>query len=104
MFDWITNFGASRVLSLLIAAGYLSFFLFAPGPVSAGRRIGTVLTVAGYLLLPVLCIWFGDEMGSYTGRLANPAITKTSPGCAVKILGWVLLFAPIILLLIMMNQ
>src|SRR5215203_207782 len=50
MFGWLTNFGSSRVFSLVIAAGYLSFFLFAPGHISTERRIGTVLAVAGYLL------------------------------------------------------
>jgi hypothetical protein len=104
MFRWLTNFGASRVVSLLIAAGYLSFFLFAPGPISTERRIGTVLGIAGYLLIPVLCIWFGDEMGNYTGTLPGPAINKATPGCLVKIAGWVLLFLPIILLLIMANK
>lgn len=104
MFGWLTNFGASRVLSLVIAAGYLSFVLFAPGSISVERRIGTVLAVAGYLLIPVLCIWFGDEMGSYTGTLPGPAINKGTPGCLVKVAGWVLLFLPVILLLIMANQ
>jgi hypothetical protein len=50
----------------------LSFLLFAPG------NIGTVLAVAGYLLIPLLCIWFGDEMGDYTGTLPGPAINKTA--------------------------
>jgi hypothetical protein len=104
MFRWLTNFGASRVFSLVIAAGYLSFFLFAPGQISAERRIGTVLAVAGYLLIPLLCIWFGDEMGNYTGALPGPAINKATPGCLVKVAGWVLLFFPIIVLLIMANQ
>ncbi len=104
MFGWLTNFGASRVFSLMIAAGYLSFLLFAPGHISTERRIGTVLAVAGYLLIPLLCIWFGDEMGNYTGTLPGPAINKTTPGCFIKVAGWVLLFFPIIVLLIMANQ
>jgi hypothetical protein len=104
MFGWLTNFGASRVFSLVIAAGYLSFFLFAPGHISTERRIGTVLAVAGYLLIPILCIWFGDEMGNYTGTLPGPAINKPTPGCLVRVAGWVLLFFPIILFLIMANQ
>ena len=104
MFGWLTDFGASRLFSLVIAAGYLSFFVFAPGHISTGRRIGTVLAVAGYLLIPVLCIWFGDEIGDYTGTLPGPAINKTTPGCLVKVAGWVLLFLPIILVLIMASQ
>ena len=104
MFDWLRHFGASRFISLLIAAGYLSFFLFAPGHISTQRRIGTVLAVTGYLFISLLCIWFGDEMGNYTGTLPGPAINKATPGCLVKVAGWVLLFLPIIVLLIMANQ
>jgi hypothetical protein len=104
MFGWLTNFGVSRVFSLVIAAGYLSFCLFAPGNISTERRIGTVLAVAGYLLIPLLCIWFGDEMGNYTGTLPGPAINKSTPGCLVTFAGWVLLLLPIILVLIMASQ
>ena len=104
MFGWLTNFGASRVLSLVIAAGYLSFVLFAPGSISVERRIGTVLAVAGYLLIPLLCIWFSDEMGNYTGTFPGPAINKTTPGCLIKVAGWVLLLLPLILVLIMAIQ
>jgi hypothetical protein len=103
MFGWLTNFGASRLFSLGIAAAYLSLFLFAPGQISTQRRIGTVLAVAGYLLIPLACIWFGDEMGNYTGTLPGPGINKATPGCLVKVAGWVLLFFPIILFLIMAN-
>ena len=101
MFGWLTNLGASRFFSLVIAAGYLSFVIFAPAQVSTERRIGTVLAVAGYLVLPLLCIWFGDEMGNYTGTLPGPAINKTTPGCLVTFIGWVLLLLPVVLLLIM---
>ena len=103
MFGGLTNFGASRVFSLVIAAGYLSFFLFAPGHISIERRIGTVLAVAGYLLIPVLCIWFGDEMGDYTGTLPGPAINKATPGCLVKVAGWVLLFLPMLFFWVMAS-
>ena len=104
MFGWLSNLGASRVVSLVIAAGYVGLFVFAPGDVSTQRRIGTVLTVAGYLLIPLLCIWFSDEMGNYTGTFPGPAINKTTPGCLIKVAGWVLLLLPLILVLIMAIQ
>lgn len=100
MWEWLTNFGVSRVVSLAIAAGYLSLVLFAPGPVSTQRRIGTLLIIAVYLVIPLLCIWFSDEMGNYTGTLPGPAVNKTTPGCLVKIAGWVLLLLPLLLVLI----
>jgi hypothetical protein len=67
-------------------------------------RLGAVLAVAAYLIIPLLCIWFGDEMGNYLGTLPGPAINKQTPGCLVRIGGWVLLFFPVIIWLIMANQ
>jgi len=46
--------------------------------------------------MPLLCIWFGDEMGGYIGALPGPAINKPAPGCLVKLCGWFLLFLPAI--------
>jgi hypothetical protein len=104
MFGWLTQFGVSRFLSLVIAAGYLSIVLFMPGHTSFPARIGAVLVVAGYLLIPLLCILFGDEMGNYIGTLPGPAINKSTPGCLVSLGGWVLLLLPLIVFLIMANQ
>ena len=104
MFSWLTNFGVSRFFSLVIAAGYLSIVLFMPGGGSVQSRLGFVLITSGYLLLPLLCIWFGDEMGGYIGSLPGPAINKPTPGCLVKVAGWVLLLFPVIALLIIANQ
>ena len=104
MFGWLTHFGVSRFFSLLIAAGYLSIVLFMPGHRSIPGRIGVVLAVAAYLVIPLLCIWFGDEMGNYTGSLPGPAINKPTPGCLVRVAGWVLLFFPVIILLIIASQ
>ena len=105
MFDWLTNFGESRFVSLLIAAGYLSIGLFMPGASSIKERLGFVLAATGYLVLPLLCIWFGDEMGNFIGTLPGPAINKPTPGCLVILAGWVLLVLPAIVLLISLaNQ
>ena len=101
MFTWLTNFGVSRFFSLIIAAGYLSIVLFMPGAGSIQSRLGAVLILGGYLLLPLLCIWFGDRMGDYIGTLPGPAINKPTPGCLVIIAGWILLLFPVIALLIM---
>ena len=104
MFDWLTRFGVSRFFSLLIAAGYLSIVLFMPGAPSIPSRLGFALVVAGYLLIPLLCIWFGDEMGNYIGALPGPGINKSTPGCLVTVGGWVLLLLPIVLFLIMATR
>jgi hypothetical protein len=88
----------------VIAVGYLSLVLFMPGYPSIPARLGAVVAVAAYLLLPLLCIWFGDEMGNYIGTLPGPAINKPTPGCLVSIGGWVLLLFPVIVLLIAAAQ
>lgn len=104
MFTWLTNFGVSRFVSLVIAAGYLGIVVFMPGRGSIPSRLGLVLITGGYLLVPLLCIWFGDEMGDYIGNLPGPAINKPTPGCLVRVAGWTLLFFPVIALLIMAYQ
>ena len=88
----------------MIAAGYLGIVLVMPGPRSIPGRLGAVLAVAGYLLIPLLCIWFGDEMGNYVGALPGPAINKSTPGCLVRVGGWVLLLLPVFILLILASQ
>jgi hypothetical protein len=104
MFDWLIHLGASRFLSLVIAAGYLGIVLFMPGHRSIPGRLGAVLAVAAYLLIPLLCIWFGEEMGNYIGTLPGPAINKQTPGCLVRIGGWILLLFPVVVLLIGATQ
>lgn len=101
MLTWISNFGTARSLSLVIAAAYFVIPLF--GVVanhgSFKQVLVVVLVAAGYLVMPLLCIWFGDEMGGYIGALPGPAINKPTPGCLVKLCGWFLLFLPAIILL-----
>ena len=104
MFTWLTNFGVSRFLSLVIAAAYLLIVMFMPGSGSNKGRLGFLLVTAGYLLLPLLCIWFGEEMGGYLGSLPGPALNKPTPGFLVRIGGWILLFLPIIIFFISASQ
>ncbi len=51
--------------------------------------------VAGFLVMPLACIWFGDEIGEYTGMLPGPGINKTTPGSFVRFGGWLLLLLPL---------
>ncbi len=56
-----------------------------------------------FILLPFVCIWFGNEMGEMTGIFgmrAGAMITEKSPGNMVVFMGWILLLLPIIILLI----
>ena len=86
--DW------QRILSLLIAGIYLLIGLIVSSSGSFKDIIGTLLLVSVALILPLACIWFGDEMGDYTGPLSS--ITKISPGTFIRIGGWILLFLPVI--------
>ncbi len=83
----------SRLLSGAVAAFYLIGAVLATGhPLS-------VLHPIRFLLLPMVCIWFSDEVGSLTGislGLGRPVITHRSPGDYVALAGWVLLLCPII--------
>jgi hypothetical protein len=89
--DW------NRILSGTLAGLYL-ILAFISGGAEAGLKM--VL----FLLLPLACIWFSEEMGDYTGIIRGQSMTNTSPGCLVRLLGWVLLLMPIIAGVIMYWQ
>jgi hypothetical protein len=86
----------SRTLSLVIAGIYLLVVGFSKQPRSLASILGAVLLTAAALLLPLACIWFGDELGNYVGAVPGPAINRRSPGWMVKLGGWVLLLLPIV--------
>ncbi len=39
------------------------------------------------LMLSLSCIWFSEHLGRFTGH----GINKESPGCMVKLVGWIIL-------------
>ena len=84
-----------RVLSLIIAAIYLVVSGFAAD--SIAKLLADLLIVGGALLLPLACIWFGDEMAEYVGTLPGPAINRKSPAWMVKVGAWVLLLLPAVI-------
>ena len=79
----------SRLLSLLVAAAYLTAATLYFG------AEGFFKTIV-FLLLPMTGIWFPAQMGSYTGNLARHPITETSPALAVSLACWILLLVPLI--------
>jgi len=80
-----------KITSLVIFIIYLISAYISGGGV-------LLLRVLAFLLLPMACIWFGDELGRYTGiAVLRPIfITEESPGCLVKFVGWILLLLPAI--------
>ena len=89
----------SRVVSALIALGYAAVIFLAAPPDSASEVVVMLLKLTGYLILPLACIWYGDEMGEYVGTFPGPAINRTTPGWMVKLGGWFLLLLPAIIAL-----
>jgi len=82
-----------RILSALTAIAYLAaaFSLSSPQ---------TGLRVMVFLLLPMVCIWYSEEMGEYTGYWGRSYIDEKSPGCMIALVGWSLLLLPVIIVLI----
>jgi hypothetical protein len=82
----------SRVASLVISLVYIVMGIAtAPG--------ARWLYVVGYCVIPLLCIWLPDEMGSLKGPLmglSRPAITRPTPPRFVEIAGWIMLLMPIV--------
>jgi hypothetical protein len=78
-----------RIISLVLSGLYVVGAYWAGG----GESFGKALI---FCLLPLACIWFPDDVGEYTGNgLTLPSITAESPGCVMKVVGWVLLLFPI---------
>ena len=48
-----------------------------------------------FLTMPLVLIWFPEEMGSYTGIIRGQYIDTETPGCLVSVGGWMLLLLPI---------
>lgn len=84
-------------LSVIVAVGYIVV-----AGVSGGGE--AVISCMIYLILPLACIWFSEEMGDFTGITRGHLVTSTSPGCAVAGMGWVLLLLPVFVGLYFMSK
>jgi len=80
----------SRVLSLIVAGGYVTAAYFGGGGLVAAQ-------IGAALLLPLACIWFSEAMGDFAGSMGSSQVTAVSPDWMVAIGGWVLLLLPILL-------
>jgi TRAP-type C4-dicarboxylate transport system permease small subunit len=79
-----------RVLSLIVAVGCVIFF-------AAGPDTQDFLSALIVLVFALVLIWFGDELGEMTGNYANfHQIDQKSPGCLVRLVGWMFLSYPVI--------
>ena len=81
----------NRAASGLAAASYL--FVAA---INGG--IYPLISIAVFLLLPLACIWFPEEMGSLA--YVRSLLVKETSGCFVVAGGWLLLLLPVMVMLI----
>jgi hypothetical protein len=86
--SWFRRMSWNRILSGLLAVGYIVFAFFAGGAKGA-------LILAMFVILPLACIWFSEAMGGYIGPVWRGSITHSSPGLAVCVAGWLLLLLPV---------
>jgi len=94
MQQWIIE-NKVKSLALAIALLYILTALF-------WGDEGDSLRVIIFLILPLSGIFFGDYLGGYTGfsGLAQPHITKPTPGYWVSFICWTLLLLPFIAIII----
>jgi len=95
----------TKIISLLIAAIYIIAFIYVfsvdeehnarrPEEESLSENIAGVII---FLMISLACIWWGDELGEVIGGRYR-LISSTSPGWAVKLMGWALLLLPAFLI------
>jgi hypothetical protein len=77
----------NRILSALVCIIYIIFAFLDEGGGFAFSTLG-----ASFVLLMI--IWYADDIGSYTGGTFSGWITSPTPGLLVRILGWIFLLTP----------
>ncbi len=79
-----------RIASALVAFIYLAV-AFMNGGVEA------VFVWILLLISPMVCIWWSDGLGNFTGTVRGRVIDVKTPGCLIAFFGWLLLLLPAIL-------
>ena len=86
----------SRILSLIVFLGNFGVAYLIKDP-----QVQEVFgRICGAGLMGIICVWFGDEMGSWTGTFHLRQVSSPSPGGLVRFMGWVLLFIPYVAIII----
>jgi hypothetical protein len=80
-----------RILSAVLVGAYILVGYRAGG-------VGSALYTLRDFLLPLVCIWFADEMESATGPtgILSPYLTFPTPAIFLRLGGWLVLLAPCI--------
>ena len=90
----MNNFINARNVSVLYVIAYISVYFYALGPWTAPLFTVKLVQFTGYFFLPLVCIWYGDELEEYVGISSGPTDDTTTPGWILKLGGWVLLYLP----------
>jgi hypothetical protein len=84
----------SRIISLVVSFIYIIALIKHPA---------ILFKLVAYLIMPLACIWFPEEMGSYTNEsLPLNYLTKATPAFFVALGGWILMLLPTIIVLIVL--
>ncbi len=75
----------NRVLSLLVC-GLIVYMVYS-GTESGEKTFRATIG----LIFPLACIWFGEQLGQYTGFIRGHYVTETTPGFLVVAGGWFIL-------------
>jgi len=75
----------NRLFSLAIAS--LSVWLMY-SRVESGAAVNRLV---GVMLIAMICIWFGEQVGEFKGFFRGHYVSTTTPGCLVIAVGWMLL-------------
>jgi len=86
-----------RVLSGIVALVYLGL------AIAFGNPELIIYKAVLFLIIPLACIWFSDALGSYTESfsLRRPRINRKTPGIIIAFAGWLLLFIPLVVEIIL---
>ena len=86
----------SRILSLIVLGLYLIGLFFYCQDKSSEENIDIVIFFLIFNGLIMSLIWFPDEIGNRVGG----RITRTSPGCILTFMGWVMFVVPGLIVII----
>jgi hypothetical protein len=84
--EWILD-NKGKTISLIIAFLYLTLSYWT----------GDLLRTTAYLIFVLGCIWFGEEIGAYTGFIKIGFPLKPTPGPFIVFTGWILLLLPVLI-------
>ena len=99
----MSNLITARRVSVLYVIAYTSVIFYAFPPESFASGVAILARAALYYFLPLVCIWYGDEVEEYVGIFPGPTEDRTTPGWILKLGGWVLLFLPAVITLFVLR-